>query len=663
MRPNMLLTGKQIGQPGEQLIGTDMTPTTDIGAKVKRCAVCKIDFKGRFVFVDDAVEQLLGLSKEELFGKSILDFIEKSEQPTLAHVLYQRNRYETFFESLRLELVDHTGRRIPSTVLVSLNFIAGNPVNFQIIIDVEDSTQLESAVHGNDISFQEFVTSLPVDPAVYCEAALTLIHRYAGVRRTVIYSVCDKRIEPARCSDDRIAALADLASSEALMQWVMLGGDDYFYLDSDAVRNAIEKTGSAPNELIMPFELSPEHEYILRMAFEENADSAEIQEAVSDLRTGIHLARRLAPTGVEQVDQADRPLSALHLLQVLEKANLHCCLTRPDGSIRLMTEQMATLLKLPESTEQYRDIVVSLSEYNGSEAMQRVADTISAPAVPEKDLRFDEVVGIAEGRRARLIVTRLSAGTPEESVCFVMIPLSQPDAARFDGSIDNASLQHILVDLQSTTQASSAVAERLAHEFYDELGRDGNYYLTSLVGKTQKLHGMIGALHSALEIVEADEAVQTIDLSLLADTLTEELRNSLPGLAFVIRPSSLPKIAVRPRKLATALRNILVNSLKYARPGGVEISIQAALAGGFCSLSISDNGPGIPARFLSQVQDYYFRAPDPHTQAVDGLGCGLAIVRQIMKSLGGRMKVVSEPDHGTTVTLVFPVTSVPNSKA
>ncbi len=91
--------------------------------------------------------------------------------------------------------------------------------------------------------------------------------------------------------------------------------------------------------------------------------------------------------------------------------------------------------------------------------------------------------------------------------------------------------------------------------------------------------------------------------------------------------------------------------------------MQAVTLNDTCSLTISDNGPGISHRFLPRVQEFYYRAPDPRTQSIDGLGCGLAIVRQIMKSIGGRLSVVSDIDKGTTVTLVFPVTSAENSKS
>ncbi len=54
-------------------IGTDKLVST-------ACAVFKIDLRGRFVYIDDETEELLGLTREELFGKSIYEFISNDFQ-------------------------------------------------------------------------------------------------------------------------------------------------------------------------------------------------------------------------------------------------------------------------------------------------------------------------------------------------------------------------------------------------------------------------------------------------------------------------------------------------------------------------------------------------------------------------------------------------------
>ena len=55
----------------------------------RRCAVCKVDLKGRFVYIDEEIENLLGYTKEELFGKSLSDFLDETSIVLLEQLLIQ----------------------------------------------------------------------------------------------------------------------------------------------------------------------------------------------------------------------------------------------------------------------------------------------------------------------------------------------------------------------------------------------------------------------------------------------------------------------------------------------------------------------------------------------------------------------------------------------
>ena len=77
--------------------------------QVTRCAVCKIDLKGRFVYIDDETEKLLGLTKEELFGRQFTDFLDQHDIDTISAILTGSNRYETFFDAAQIGLREKTG--------------------------------------------------------------------------------------------------------------------------------------------------------------------------------------------------------------------------------------------------------------------------------------------------------------------------------------------------------------------------------------------------------------------------------------------------------------------------------------------------------------------------------------------------------------------------
>ena len=114
---------------------------------LRRCAVLKVDFHGRFVYVDDLAEQLLGAPGENLFGRSIKEFLDEDSYQILLSVLGDSNRCESIFRAASFVFIDSRRDRHLHEVVISLNFIAGNPANYQIIIN-----PAREAAHGTSES-------------------------------------------------------------------------------------------------------------------------------------------------------------------------------------------------------------------------------------------------------------------------------------------------------------------------------------------------------------------------------------------------------------------------------------------------------------------------------------------------------------------------------
>src|SRR5512147_2162793 len=105
--------------------------------RITRCAVCKIDLKRRFTYIDDHTEELLEATREELFGKPFIDCLDPADHPAFNELFARYSRYEATFDAISITLVGKHGRRTPVKLIVSMNFIGGSPVNYQIVIDLE----------------------------------------------------------------------------------------------------------------------------------------------------------------------------------------------------------------------------------------------------------------------------------------------------------------------------------------------------------------------------------------------------------------------------------------------------------------------------------------------------------------------------------------------
>ena len=87
------------------------------------------------------------------------------------------------------------------------------------------------------------------------------------------------------------------------------------------------------------------------------------------------------------------------------------------------------------------------------------------------------------------------------------------------------------------------------------------------------------------------------------------------------------------RQLAQITANLLDNALRYTPPGGC-VAISALADAGGARIEVIDEGPGLPESELEKVFERFYRAPG---DATEGSGLGLAVVRGIAESLGGRV--------------------------
>jgi two-component system, OmpR family, sensor kinase len=110
--------------------------------------------------------------------------------------------------------------------------------------------------------------------------------------------------------------------------------------------------------------------------------------------------------------------------------------------------------------------------------------------------------------------------------------------------------------------------------------------------------------------------------------------------------------------LRQALWNLGENAVKYRRRDAplVIVLVGRPASAGY-ELRVSDNGLGMSAEDARRAFEPFFRGKS--TQGIAGTGLGLAIVRRIVEACGGTVSADSQPGHGTTITLRFPLAPAP----
>jgi two-component system sensor histidine kinase FlrB len=100
--------------------------------------------------------------------------------------------------------------------------------------------------------------------------------------------------------------------------------------------------------------------------------------------------------------------------------------------------------------------------------------------------------------------------------------------------------------------------------------------------------------------------------------------------------------------LTGALLNLVNNALQAAGTGAL-LGLRAELRDERLCISVCDNGPGMSAELLAQIEEGFF------TTKPQGTGLGLAVVRAVARAHGGELQIRSAPGQGTCASLLLPV--------
>ena len=114
-------------------------------------------------------------------------------------------------------------------------------------------------------------------------------------------------------------------------------------------------------------------------------------------------------------------------------------------------------------------------------------------------------------------------------------------------------------------------------------------------------------------------------------------------------------------KITQVVSNLVENAVKYS-PNEAEISISAGLVDGQAKIVVKDNGHGISFEDQEHIFETFFRSRTQENWDVPGTGLGLALVKRIISLHGGTVSLESEPDVGTSFTILLPSSNVVDSE-
>lgn len=175
-------------------------------------------------------------------------------------------------------------------------------------------------------------------------------------------------------------------------------------------------------------------------------------------------------------------------------------------------------------------------------------------------------------------------------------------------------------------------------------------YLQSILGPARHLSRLIDDILDIARIESGrfDIAVHGIQLDKVIAESTSVVAPMADrrGVTITTALGPVPPVLADPTRLTQCVLNLLTNAVKYNMTGGLVHISSRRIEGGGVRLTVEDTGIGIPE---DQIDELFlpFKRLHPHRQEIEGVGIGLALVKQLVEAMQGRISVERRTDGGT----------------
>lgn len=282
------------------------------------------------------------------------------------------------------------------------------------------------------------------------------------------------------------------------------------------------------------------------------------------------------------------------------------------------------------------DVTEVVAEYNMlrqclHDAAERQAITVSGKALKIINSIFDDAIGNAVKAFETMTTIELQH-KHDEHMAFVLHDLRTPLEAL---SLGTTFLERSLPHSVRNSEIDSAIS--VLRNNISRLSLRVRHVLSSASGFKRSIKPQFSVLTLRSEVQKI-----IIDLEPLTTATQTQVRNNIEDHLTIYTDELL---------LAQVMQNLLSNAIKFAAGGVIEVGARVTNDANWLECWVKDSGCGIPADQLERVFD---RFETTSVKGENGVGLGLAIVREIVELQKGKIRVQSEVGRGSTFTFSLP---------
>ncbi|AQL55438.1 cell wall metabolism sensor histidine kinase WalK [Abyssicoccus albus] len=184
-------------------------------------------------------------------------------------------------------------------------------------------------------------------------------------------------------------------------------------------------------------------------------------------------------------------------------------------------------------------------------------------------------------------------------------------------------------------------------------------FLSVTRNETDRMIRLVNDLLQLSNMDRKDEVLnrEIIDFNLFISQIIERFEMSYKEVDFVkdLANDSI-FVEIDPDKMTQVFDNIISNAIKYSQKEQkrVEFHVKQNVFFNRMTISIKDNGLGIPKGKVDKIFDRFYRVDKARTRQMGGTGLGLAISKDIVEAHDGKIWATSCEGHGTTIYVTLP---------
>lgn len=176
--------------------------------------------------------------------------------------------------------------------------------------------------------------------------------------------------------------------------------------------------------------------------------------------------------------------------------------------------------------------------------------------------------------------------------------------------------------------------------------------VSSLQADVRDMETMVEGYLAFARGQDSEQTVAT-DLHDLLEGVVEDARRQGQEIGFQAAKNMI--VPVRPTALKRCITNLIDNAIRYAAAGGGQVDVQARRFNQMVEIAVDDEGPGIPQDLREAAFKPFHRLDESRNPATGGVGLGLTIARDIVRSHGGDLTLEERPEGGLRALVRLPV--------